>query len=164
MTTLKLYDNLLEKHPAISKPNFFKAKLPKDHDAFDWNDFHYTEGMDYKAPSILQHSEVTLAPAAKLHDNDLSTVQGYIASSTRFFDTFAHEIVDSGAANTDLGKRVLGFLNMVHISTANNAGNISSMQEKLYYDALGIKNGNSREKSLLTLEQLAAVKTAAEMV
>ena len=163
-TTLKLYDDLLERYPAISEPNFFKAKLPKDHDAFDWNDFHYTEGMEYKAPSVLEHSEVSLAPAAKLHDADLSAIQGYIAMSTRFFDTFAHEIINSGDADTDLGIRTLGFLNTVRISAANDAANISCMREKLYYDALGIKQGHSKEKSLLSLEELAAAKAAAEMV
>ena len=163
-TTLYLHPKLLENYPAISEPNFFKAKLPDKHKVFNWDDFHYTEGMEYKAPNVLEHAEVTLAPAAKQHDNDLSTVQGYIASSTRFFDTYAQEIVRAGDAGTRQGSRMLGFLNMVRRSAANDAANISTMREKLYYDALGIKQENGKKKSLLTMEQLATAKSTAEMV
>ncbi|KAG0253503.1 hypothetical protein BGZ95_006301, partial [Linnemannia exigua] len=106
-TTLKLYDELLEGYPAISEPNFFDAELPEDHDAFDWNDFHYTDGMEYKAPPVLEHAEIPLSGPAKRHEADLATVQGYMANTTRFFDTFAHEIIDSGEAGSDLGKRTL---------------------------------------------------------
>lgn len=148
----------------INEPNFFKAKLPKDHDAFNWNNFHYTEGMEYRAPSVLEHPEVSLVPAAKLHDADLSAVQGYITMSTWFFDTFTHELINSGEAETDLSIHTLGFLNTIHILAANDAANISGMWEKLYYDALSIKQGHNKEKSLLSLEELAATKAAAEMV
>ncbi|KAG0372624.1 hypothetical protein BGX24_012798 [Mortierella sp. AD032] len=38
------------------------------------------------------------------------------------------------------------------------------LRENIYYDALGIKHGNNKERSLLTLEALTATKTAAELV
>jgi len=87
-----------------------------------------------------------------------------MANTTRFLDTFAHEIINSGETGTALGKRTLGFLNTVRISAANDASKISRLRENIYYDALGIKHGNNKERSLLTLEALAATKTAAELV
>ncbi|KAG0273297.1 hypothetical protein BGZ95_010879, partial [Linnemannia exigua] len=44
-TTLKLYPELLEAYPAIGETKFFNSELPKDHEVFNWNDFHYTDGM-----------------------------------------------------------------------------------------------------------------------
>ncbi|KAF9382810.1 hypothetical protein CPC16_009193 [Podila verticillata] len=146
VTTLKLYDKLLEEYPAISEPNFFDAELPKDHEAFDWNDFHYTDG------------------SAKCHEADLVTVQGYMANTTWFYGTFAHEIIDPGEADSDFSKRTLGFLNTVHISAANDTSRISRLWINIYYDTLGIKDGNNKERSLPTLEALAATKAAAELV
>ncbi|KFH63778.1 hypothetical protein MVEG_10471 [Podila verticillata NRRL 6337] len=134
VTTLKLYDKLLEEYPAISEPNFFDAELPKDHEAFDWNDFHYTD------------------------------VQGYMANTTWFYGTFAHEIIDPGEADSDFSKRTLGFLNTVHISAANDTSRINRLWINIYYDTLGIKDGNNKERSLPTLEALAATKAAAELV
>ncbi|KAF9120399.1 hypothetical protein BGX30_003199 [Mortierella sp. GBA39] len=82
-TTLQLYQELLDVYPAIAEPKFFDSELPKDHDVFYWNDFHYTEGMDYMPPPVLQHSEVSLTDTAKRHERDLATIQGYLAHTTR---------------------------------------------------------------------------------
>ncbi|KAG0014466.1 hypothetical protein BGZ81_000434 [Podila clonocystis] len=164
-TTLTPYPELLEVYPAIATPNIYRAKLPKNHDAFDWNDFHYTKDIDYKAPAVLEHSaEVTLAPLAKKHDTDLSTIQGSMATSTRFFDTFAHELVLHGDAESELGQQMLNFLNTVCIAITHDISEISEMRENIYYDALGIKHGNRKEKYLLALDELAATRTAAEQV
>ncbi|KAF9201437.1 hypothetical protein BGZ59_002730 [Podila verticillata] len=51
-----MYDDLLEAFPTIGQSKFFDSELPKDHNEFDWSDFHYTDGMQYKAPPVLQHS------------------------------------------------------------------------------------------------------------
>ncbi|KAF9084377.1 hypothetical protein BGX29_002588 [Mortierella sp. GBA35] len=163
-TLIKLRQELLDVYPAIGEPKFFDSELPKNHDVFNWNDYHYTEGMDYKPPPVLQHSEVSLTDTAKRHERDLVSIQGYLAQSTRFFDTFAFEIVEDGDEQSDLGRKVLGFLNTVRISTAHDASRISRMRENLYLDELGIKHGNDKEESLFTLESLAAKKAAADLV
>ncbi|KAG9060776.1 hypothetical protein KI688_008894 [Linnemannia hyalina] len=160
-TTLKLYQELIDVYPAIAEPKFFDSELPKNHDVFEWNDFHYTEGMDYKPPPVLQHSEVSLADTAKRHERDLATIQGYLAHTTRFYDTCAHEIVNSGKVDME---HILSFLNTVRISTSHDASRISRMRENLYLDELGIKHGNDKEESLFTLESLAAKKAAADLV
>ncbi|KAF9274118.1 hypothetical protein BGZ88_003256 [Linnemannia elongata] len=158
-TILELYQELLDVYPAIGEPNFFDSELPKNHEVFAWNDFHYTEGMDYKPPSVLQHSEVTLSDTGKRHERDLIAIQGYLAHTTRFCDTFAHEVIKSGVYDSALVKRTLGFLNTVRISIAHDASRISRMRENLYLDELGIKH---KEESLFNLESLAAKKAAAE--
>ncbi|KAG9062269.1 hypothetical protein KI688_006601 [Linnemannia hyalina] len=163
-TTLKLYEELLNIYPAIGEPKFFDSELPKNHDVFDWNDYHYTEGMDYKPPPVLQHSEVSLTDAAKRHERDLATIQGYLAHTTRFYDTLAHEIIKNKESDSAHGKRTLGFLNTVRISASHDASRISRMRENLYLDELGIKHGNDKEESLFTLESLAAKKAAADLV
>ncbi|KAI9231584.1 MAG: hypothetical protein BYD32DRAFT_467026 [Podila humilis] len=59
------------------------------------------EDFNYKAPVVLEHSaKVTLSHPAKKHDSDLSTIQSNMASSTCFFDTFAHELVLHGDSET----------------------------------------------------------------
>lgn len=164
-TTLVPYPELLEAYPAIGITNLYQAKLPKDHEVFEWNDFHYTKDVDYKAPPVVEHSaEVVLSAPAKKHDNDLSSIQSTMAGSTRFLDTFAHEIVSSGDAESNLGQRTLNFLNTIRLVIANDISEISTMREKVYYDALNIKHGNKKDNSLLTLEELATIKTAAEQV
>ncbi|KAF8924690.1 hypothetical protein BGZ47_003759, partial [Haplosporangium gracile] len=163
-TTLKLYQELLDVYPAIGEPKFFDSELPKNHEVFNWNDFHYTEGMDYKPPPVLQHSEVSLKDTGRPHERDLVSIQGYLAHATRFYDTFAHEIVKPGDPDSDLSQRALSFLNAVRISTAHDASRISRMQENLYLDELGIKYGNDKEGSLFTLESLAARKAAYDLV
>jgi len=114
-TTLKLYQELLDVYPAIGEPSFFDSELPKDHEAFNWNDFHYTEGMDYKPPPVLQHSEVSLTDTAKRHERDLVTIQGYLAHTTRFYDTYAHEIVKREESDSTIGKQTLSFLNIARL-------------------------------------------------
>ncbi|KAG0069127.1 hypothetical protein BGZ89_003468 [Linnemannia elongata] len=160
-TILELYQELLDVYPAIGEPNFFDSELPKNHEVFAWKDFHYTEGMDYKPPSVLQHSEVTLSDTGKRHERDLIAIQGYLAHTTRFYDTFAHEVIKSGVYDSALVKRTLGFLNTVRISIAHDASRISRMRENLYLDELGIKH---KEESLFNLESLAAKKAAADPV
>ncbi|OAQ24785.1 hypothetical protein K457DRAFT_1910073 [Linnemannia elongata AG-77] len=162
-TTLKLYDELLEVYPAIGESKFFDSELPKNHEVFDWNDYHYTEGMDYKPPPVLQHSEVSLTDPAKRHERDLATIQGYLAHTTRFYDTFAHEVIRDGEYNSAQIKHMLGFLSTVRISASHDASRISRMRENLYLDELGIKHGNDKEEPLFTLESLAK-KTAADLV
>ncbi|KAG0247638.1 hypothetical protein DFQ27_001795, partial [Actinomortierella ambigua] len=162
-TTLKLYDELLEKYPTIAEPNFYNAELPKDHNVFDWNDFHYTQGMEYKAPPVLEHSEVSLSAQAKQHDHDLATVQGGIAHSTRFLDSLAHELIQLGIAESEVGARIFNFLNIARVSAANEASKVSRMRSDIYFTALGIKVSTSKDKSILSLEELAAKKTAAEL-
>ncbi|KAF8923334.1 hypothetical protein BGZ47_004823, partial [Haplosporangium gracile] len=143
---------------------FFDSEFPKNHEVFNWNDFHYTEGMDYKPPPVLQRSEVSLTDTGKRHAHDLVSIQGYLAHTTRFYNTFAHEIVNSGDSDSDLGQRAFSFLNTVRISTAHDASRISRMRKNLYLDELGIKHGNDREESLFTLESLAARKVASDLV
>ena len=163
-TVIKLRQKLLDVYPAIGEPKFFDAELPKNHDVFNWSDFHYTEGMEYKPPPVLQHSEVVLADAAKKHERDLVSIQGNMAHSTRFLDTLAFELVEDGDEESDVGRKVLGFLNTFRISLAHDASKISRMRENLYLDELGIKHGNDKEESLFTLESLAAKKAAADLV
>ncbi|KAG0221423.1 hypothetical protein BGW42_007726, partial [Actinomortierella wolfii] len=111
-TTLKLYDELLKYYPAIDTPDFYSAELPKNHSVFDWSEFHYTEGMEYKAPPVLQHAEVSLSSSSKQHDQDLATIQGWMANTTRIFDSLAHEIVEMQAGDTEIGERVFECLNI----------------------------------------------------
>ncbi|KAG0224697.1 hypothetical protein BGW41_004971 [Actinomortierella wolfii] len=163
-TMLRLYDELLEHYPAIGHQDFFNSELPKDHDLFDWSDFHFTEGMEYKAPPVLEHSEVSLPKLAKQHDQDLATVQGFLANTTRMYDTLAHELITLGVADSELGARLFNFLNIARYSAANDASRISRMRSDIYYAALGIKVSTNKEKPLHSLEDIAAKKAAAELV
>ncbi|KAF9969905.1 hypothetical protein BGZ73_007550 [Actinomortierella ambigua] len=149
-TTLRLYDELLEVYPAIGEPNFFDAELPKDHQIFDWNDFHYTQGMEYEAPSILQQSEFSLPRSAEQHDHDLATIQGYIANTTRMYDSLAHEIIDMGEADSELGKRVLDYLNVAQISMANDASKISHMR-RILLTTVSVKGDSTKGSSIPTV-------------
>ncbi|KAG9060843.1 hypothetical protein KI688_007912 [Linnemannia hyalina] len=135
-TLIKLRQDILKVYPAIGEPKFFDLELPKNHNVFNWNDYHYTEGMDYKPLPVLQHSEVTLTDAAKRHERDLVSIQVFLAQSTRFFDTFAFEVLEDGDDQSELGKKILGLLNT---------------------------HGNDKEESLFTLESLAAKKAAADL-
>ncbi|KAF9087317.1 hypothetical protein BGX27_002957 [Mortierella sp. AM989] len=163
-TTLKLYPKLLEKYPAIGEPDFYTAVLAKDHDFCDISDYHVTGGMAYKAPSVLGHAEVSIGTDAKLHDADLATVQSRIAHNTRFFDTFAHEIIESDQCETEFGQRTLRFLNTLRLTVGNDAGIISHMRSKLYYSALGIKHEPAKERPILKVVQVAASKTASDLI
>jgi hypothetical protein len=93
-TLSKLRQDVPDIYPVIGEPKFFDAGLHKTHDVFKWNDYHYTEGMDYKPPPVLQHSEASLTDAVKRHECDLVSIQGYLVQSTRVFDTVAFEIVE----------------------------------------------------------------------
>ncbi|KAF9167070.1 hypothetical protein DFQ26_005952 [Actinomortierella ambigua] len=135
-TTLKIYDELLEQYPAIGMANFFNAELTKDHDIFDWNDYHYTQGMEYKAPPVLEHSEISLPTLAKQHDQDLAKAQGLLANNTRLYDSLAHELIQSGVAESEVGQRVFDFLNVARVSAANDASKISRMRSDIYLTAL----------------------------
>ncbi|KAG9062143.1 hypothetical protein KI688_006475 [Linnemannia hyalina] len=79
VTLIKLRQDLLDAYYAIGEPKFFDSELPKNHNVFNWNDYHYTEG--------------------------------FLAQSTRFFDTFAFEVLEDGDEQSDLGKKILGLLN-----------------------------------------------------
>ncbi|KAK3833260.1 MAG: hypothetical protein J3R72DRAFT_494913 [Linnemannia gamsii] len=70
-------DKLLEGYPAISEPNFFDVEVSKDYKAFDWNDLHHIDNKEYKASSTL--------------------------NTTRFYDIFVHETIDSEEAESDFG-------------------------------------------------------------
>ncbi|KAF9983065.1 hypothetical protein BGZ79_005834, partial [Entomortierella chlamydospora] len=152
-TTLKLYEELLEEYPAIGEPKFFDSELPKNHDVFNWNDFHYTEGMDYKPPPVLQHSEVSLPGPAKRHENDLATIQGYLAHTTR-------STTLAPTRSSTLENPTRQSASVCSVSSTL----ISRMRENLYLDELGIKHGNDKEESLFTLDSLAARKAAADLV
>ncbi|KAF9110404.1 hypothetical protein BGX30_007997 [Mortierella sp. GBA39] len=156
LTLIKLRQDLVDVYPVIGEPKFFDSELPKKHNVFNWNDYNYTdtEGMDYKLPPVLQHSGITLTDTAKRHERDLVSIQGFLAQSTRFFDTFAFEVLEDGDEQSDLGKKILGLFNTVRISTAHDASRVSRMRENLYFDELGIKHGNGKEESLFTLESL----------
>ncbi|KAF9980642.1 hypothetical protein BGZ79_006273, partial [Entomortierella chlamydospora] len=68
-TTLKPYERLVNNLPAIAEENYYTAELPPNHDVFEWSDFHYTETMDYKAPAVMEHAEVSLpGPLKKVDD------------------------------------------------------------------------------------------------
>ncbi|KAF9205316.1 hypothetical protein BGZ59_000546 [Podila verticillata] len=59
---------------------------------------------------------------------------------------------------------MLNFLNMVQIVITHDISEISDMWESIYYDALGIKHGNMKERYLLTLEEPATTRTTVEQV
>lgn len=163
-TTLKLYDELLRYYPAIDTPDFYSAELPKNHSVFDWSEFHYTEGMEYKAPPVLQHAEVSLSSSSKQHDQDLATIQGWMANTTRIFDSLAHELVEMQAGDTEIGERVFECLNIVRTSVANDAARISRMRSDIYYTAMGIKGGASKDNSILSLEDVASKRAASDLI
>ncbi|KAG0344331.1 hypothetical protein BG004_004560 [Podila humilis] len=160
-TTLQLYPALLEAYPAIGETKFYNSELPKDHDIFNWDDFHYTAGMVYKPPPVLQHSEVSLTGAAKKHELDLATIQGYLADRTRFYDTFAHELLNSEELDRE---HTFSFLNTVRISLSHDASRISRMRENIYLDELGIKHGDDKDDPLFTLDELASRKANADLI
>ncbi|KAF9963596.1 hypothetical protein BGZ73_002234, partial [Actinomortierella ambigua] len=136
--------------------------------------------MVYKAPPpVLEHAEVNLSGPAKQHDHDLAIIQGYLANTTRFYDSLAHDVLELGQDETEFGIRVLDFLNLVRRLTRlqletsihlhplkhhNDATKISNMRKDIYHAHLGIKITSSKEKPLLTLESLAATKAAAETI
>ncbi|KAF8928018.1 hypothetical protein BGZ47_001853 [Haplosporangium gracile] len=81
-----IYKELLDNYPAIGEPKFFDSELLKDHDVFNWNDYHYIDGMDYKPPPVLQNSEEYEPPKDKTKkpDNKVSKDKsGYKSDSDK---------------------------------------------------------------------------------
>ncbi|KAF9537195.1 hypothetical protein EC957_008675 [Mortierella hygrophila] len=127
-TTLRPNEDLVRLYPAILEQNFYTAELADDHQFFSLSDYHYTEGMVYKAPPVLDHAEVTLSPAAKKHDADLAIIQTRMAHHTRFYDTFASDILERKWETSESGKAMLQFLNTLRIAAANDAAKISQLR------------------------------------
>ncbi|KAG0277704.1 hypothetical protein BGZ96_002754 [Linnemannia gamsii] len=163
-TTLRPDQDLVCLYPAILEQNFYTAELADDHQIFSLSDYHYTEGMVYKAPPVLDHAEVTLSQAAKKHDADLASVQTRMAHHTRFYDTFASDILERKWETSEPGKAMLQFLNTMRIAAANDAAKISQLRSKLYYNALGIKHEPAKEGSILKVEDVAARKAASDLI
>ncbi|KAF9294897.1 hypothetical protein BGZ88_003167 [Linnemannia elongata] len=128
--------------------NFYTAALADDHKHFVLSNYHYTEGMVYKAPPVLDYAEFSLDNAAKKHDADLAAVQTRMAHHTRFYDSFACGILENNWEDSELGKAMLQFLNTLRIAAANDAAKISQMRCNLYYTALGIKHKLDKEVSI----------------
>ncbi|KAF9129325.1 hypothetical protein BG015_004210, partial [Linnemannia schmuckeri] len=78
-TTIRPGTDLVQHYPAILEQNFYTAELADNHKFYNLSDYHYTEGMVYKAPPVLDHAEVSPSPAAKKHDADLAAVQTRMA-------------------------------------------------------------------------------------
>ncbi|KAG0247811.1 hypothetical protein DFQ27_001556 [Actinomortierella ambigua] len=72
------------------------------------------------------------------HDQDLATVQGFIANNTRLYGSLAHEPIQSGVAESEVKERAFDFLNIALVSAANGASKISRMRGDIYFTALGI--------------------------
>ncbi|KAF9899407.1 hypothetical protein EC991_008931 [Linnemannia zychae] len=163
-STLVPYQELIEKYPAIMEQDFYTAELADGHDFFKLSNYTLTEGMVYKAPPVLDHAEVKLSNAAKLHDSDLATVQSRMAHHTRFYDTCAHDIIRMGWDDSEPGRHMLSFLNTLRLAAGNDAAKISKMRSKLYYTALGIKHEIAKQGSLLKVEKVAADKAASDLI
>ncbi|KAG0374083.1 hypothetical protein BGX24_010847 [Mortierella sp. AD032] len=82
-TTIRPGTDLVQHYPAILERNFYTAELADNHQFYNLSDYHYTEGMIYKAPPVIDHAEVSLSPAAKKHDADLAAIQTRMAQHTR---------------------------------------------------------------------------------
>ncbi|KAF9370789.1 hypothetical protein CPC16_003470 [Podila verticillata] len=163
-TTLLQYPLLQEQYPAITQTNFFNSVLPKGHDHFDWSDFHYTEGMVYKPPAVLEHQVLTLLEADRKHEANLVRSQELITNATRMYNTFADEIVDSDDLHTDLGQRTLVFLNTLRILAANDASLLSSWHKEIYLRHMALLTSEPNSDAILTLEDLAKRRATAELV
>jgi hypothetical protein len=162
--TLVPYQELIDKYPAILEQDFYKAELAEGHDFFKLSNYLLTEGMVYKAPPVLDHAEVKISNATKLHDNDLAAIQSRMAHHTRFYDTCAHDIVRKGWGDSEAGQYMLSFLNTIRIAAGNDTAKISKMRSKLFYNALGIKHEPAKQGSLLKVEKVAADKAASDLI
>ncbi|KAF8929288.1 hypothetical protein BGZ47_001118, partial [Haplosporangium gracile] len=138
-TTIRPGTDLVQHYPAIPEQNFYAAKLADNYKFYNLSDYHYTEGMVYKA-SVLDHAKVSLSPAAKKHDADLAAIQTRMAHHTRFYNSFACDILENSWENSKQGKVMLQFLNTMRIAAGNDAAKISQMRFKLYYTALRTKH------------------------
>ncbi|KAF9981114.1 hypothetical protein BGZ79_006192, partial [Entomortierella chlamydospora] len=65
---------------------------------------------------------------------------------------------------TQAGQYTLTLLNTMRVLSAHDAARISQFRKGIYLDQLEIKHGNTKEKSLLTLEDVATAKAATELV
>jgi len=163
-TSLLQYPALQEQYPAITQTNFFNTVLPKGHDHFDWSDFHFTEGMEYKPPPVMEHQVIVLPDAPRKHELDLAKVQERIANATQMYDTFADEIVDSNDVGTDLGQRTLAFLNTLRILASNDASKISAMHKDIYLHQMQLSTTAPQQNAILTLDEVATRRATAELV
>jgi hypothetical protein len=163
-TSLLQYSALQEQYPAITQTNFFNTVLPKGHGHFDWSDFHFTEGMEYKPPPVMEHQFIVLPEAPRKHELDLAKVQEFIANATRMYDTFADEIVDSTDVETDLGQRTLAFLNTLRILASNDASKISVMRKDIYLRQMQLATTTPQQNAILTLDEVARRRATAELV
>ncbi|KAG0239085.1 hypothetical protein BGW41_007928 [Actinomortierella wolfii] len=159
--TLNIYESLVKNYPAIKETNFFDAELPKDHQIFNWHDFYYTEGMTYEAPPVPEQAKVRLTGYSKQHEQDLATLQGFIANTTRFYDTLAHELTESGDFSPD---RIFNFLNIVRISAANDASKINKMRRDIYlkHTSTNVSTAD-KVRALLARESSVAAKSPGVM-
>ncbi|KAI9237169.1 MAG: hypothetical protein BYD32DRAFT_436806 [Podila humilis] len=158
------YPALQEQYPAIMQTNFFNTVLPKGHDHFDWSDFHFTEGMEYKPPPVMEHQVIVLPDAPRKHELDLARIQECIANATRMYDTFTDEIVDSNDVETDLGQRTLAFLNTLRILASNDASKISVMHKDIYLRQMQLSTTAPQQNAILTLDEVATRRAMAELV
>ncbi|KAG0075993.1 hypothetical protein BGZ93_004050, partial [Podila epicladia] len=163
-TTLLQYPALQEQYPAITQTNFFNTVLPTGHGHFDWSDFHYTDGMVYKPPPVMEHQVLVLPELARKHDLDLVKAQGFIANATRMYDTFADDIVDSDDVDTELGQKTLAFLNTLRILASNDASKLSVMRKDIYLRQMELTTTEHQDNAILTLEDLAKRRATAELV
>lgn len=163
-TTLKLYDQLINAYPAVVDQDYFTKELPKDHDLFNWDDFHFTEGMEYEPPSVLEHAEVKLPETLRKVETFVVSIQRELAKSTRIWDSAAHEICSKNQDQTPFGCNMLACLNTTRIISADIAAKISRFREGLYLDQLDIKHGTSKDRYIVSVGELASRKAATEML
>ncbi|GJJ67748.1 hypothetical protein EMPS_09901 [Entomortierella parvispora] len=163
-TTLLQYPELQNQYPAITQKHFFNTVLPAGHNLFDWNDYHYTDGMVYKAPPVLEHQGVTLPELARKHEQDLAKIQGHMANSTRLFDTLVDEILTYEMDADELAKHVISFVNTARILVSNDASKISLMRKDIYLRHLELPTSEPQENAILTLEDLAKRRTTVDLV
>ncbi|KAF9276650.1 hypothetical protein BGZ74_003569 [Mortierella antarctica] len=163
-TTLLRYPALQEQYPAVTQTNFFNTVLPAGHGHFDWSDFHYTDGMVYKPPPVMEHQVLVLPESARKHEIDLVKAQGFIANATRMYDTFADDIVDSDDVDTELGQKTLAFLNTLRILASNDASKLSVMRKDIYLRQMELTTTEPQDNAILTLEDVAKRRATAELV
>ncbi|KAF9370597.1 hypothetical protein CPC16_003589 [Podila verticillata] len=163
-TSLLQYPALQEQYPAIMQTNFFNTVLPKGHDHFDWSNFHFTEGMEYKPPLVMEHQVIVLPDAPHKHELDLARIQECIANATQMYDTFADEIMDSNDIETNLGQRMLAFLNTLCILASNDASKISVMRKDIYLRQMQLSTTAPQQNAILTLNKVATRRAMAELV
>lgn len=163
-TILKLYDELVEEYPAVYSPDFYVKELEKDHELFDWEDFHQTEYMEYEPPAVLEHGEVRLPDHSRKAELMAIGAQKDIAKFTRMWDTHAHETIQSGDNRTPYGRKTLALLNTSRIYAGHLAAKWSRFREGLYYEVLGIKQGQPRDRFIKTVAEVAELKAHTETI